>query len=853
MKTSNRLSVLLIEDREDDYLLVKGLLELASFTVFTLHRIDSFDAGIEAAARSGCDACLLYSRIEGRSGLEFLNEANAKGCNAPVILLTNDESSRSCLAAFQAGAADCIDKDRTDAEALERSITHAVERRRAEWEFRHHAGMLAKTVGEQSAQLREANRLLAEEARRREEAELALKASDEKLTSLIESTWDIVFTLTPEGVVESLNSAFERTLGWRAGEWIGRDAFELIRQEDRKDFREFLGKICEGEAVHPIQARLRTCPDSSKAFEFSLAAQVPGNPRRLICRAREVPVAPRPDTQTVEENALLKNVLESLPYPCYVIDAEDFSILLANSAAVSGGLPAGTRCHDFFHRSPVPCKGEKYNCPLLEIKQSKRPIVLEHVHSDQNGVRHIEIRAYPILDENGAVSKIVEYCLDITDRKEMEENLRLAREELEHRVELRTAELASANMALQYEIAERRRVEAALRFDEKRLEALLQLSRMAWTSEMEIAEYVLEQEVRLTRSKIGSIGFLDEDEKVFTLRAWSGEVREHCGILRTSAHFEIENSGIWADAVRRRAPVIVNGYSTEGRTGPGLPPDHMPIERFMSIPVIDGNRITALAMVANKERDYDQSDVRQLTLLMDGMWKLIEHNRSLKALKESENLAGIGSALSVVAHDIKTPLIAIGGFARLVQSHLGKDHRDWEKMEIILSETTRLEKMVKDMLDFSKPLALEVSAEEIGALIDECFEITNTLAQAKGIELRSVVPTRIPPVHLDRSRMKQALINLLTNAIQASPDGETVAVRSRVKDTDLVVEVIDAGCGIPAIVRKNIFSPFFTTKKEGTGLGLSIVRKIVEAHRGKVDILDNVGNGITFRIMLPIR
>ncbi len=119
-----------------------------------------------------------------------------------------------------------------------------------------------------------------------------------------------------------------------------------------------------------------------------------------------------------------------------------------------------------------------------------------------------------------------------------------------------------------------------------------------------------------------------------------------------------------------------------------------------------GERITAVAVVANKSDDYDQSDLRQLTLLMDGMWKLIQRERSIKALKDAENLAGIGRALSGVAHDMKTPLIAIGGFAKQVQRHISKTHPDWGKMEIVLSETERLEKMVEDMLDFSKPLHL---------------------------------------------------------------------------------------------------------------------------------------------------
>ncbi len=849
MQTNNRLSVLLIEDNEADCLRVRSLLSDALFTTFSVDWVQSYEAGLEAARRPGHDVYLLAYPLGGRTGMELLSEVNSRGCDAPVIVLAGAGGTGGYFPALQAGAADWLPKDAISADALERSIRFAVGRKQAERELKGQRDSLARIVEQKTAELEQANQRLAGTSHESESAAFARKGYEEVCGDLGERSRDIVLTMSTDGIILSVNPAFERTIGWAAGEWTGRNISGLIHRDDLKPLMDRLARVLGGERLVPVEVRAHCRSGTWKVLGFRSAFSNREDPSLLTCTAHAIHDAGEASTRP---SGFLQSVLESLPYPCYVLDAEDFSILMHNSAAAPENLPRGIKCHALFHNSTTPCTGQDHECPFEEIRLSKKAIVTRHVHVHEGEARHVEIRGYPVLDEHGAVSLIIEYCLDVTDKEAMEENLAKAREELERRVELRTAELASANAALQKEIAERRRMEEALRFDEKRLEALLQLSQMTLTSEMEIAEYVLEQDVRLTRSKIGSIGFLDEDEKVFTLRAWSREVKQQCATLQTPAHFEIENSGIWADAVRSHSPVIVNEYARATSGHEGLPFGHIPLERFMSIPVMDGSRIAALAIVANKEVDYDQSDVRQLTLLMDGMWKLIERNRSFKVLKESENLAGIGSALSGVAHDIKTPLIAIGGFARMVQSHLGKGHRDWGKMEIILNETTRLEKMVKDMLDFSKPLTLDASDEEMTALIDECFELTGPLAQAKSIELRSIVSTRLPPVHLDRSRMKQVLLNLLTNAIQASPEGETVAVRSRIKGSDLVVEVIDAGCGIPAVLRKNVFSPFFTTKKEGTGLGLSIVRKIVEAHRGRVDILDNAGNGITFRIILPI-
>ena len=133
----------------------------------------------------------------------------------------------------------------------------------------------------------------------------------------------------------------------------------------------------------------------------------------------------------------------------------------------------------------------------------------------------MEVHGHPIFDDDGEVSKIIEYCLDITARKEVEEKLRKAHDSLEISVQKRTEELASTNRALRKEIAERKRIEEALRLDESRLEALLHLSQVPWGSRKEITDYAIEQQVKLTRSKTGSIGFLDEDEKTLTWVAGS--------------------------------------------------------------------------------------------------------------------------------------------------------------------------------------------------------------------------------------------------------------------------------------------------------------------------------------------
>ena len=232
-------------------------------------------------------------------------------------------------------------------------------------------------------------------------------------------------------------------------------------------------------------------------------------------------------------------------------------------------------------------------------------------------------------------------------------------------------------------------------------------------------------------------------------------------------------------------------------------------------------------------------------------------------LREAEKMAAMGKAISGVAHDMKTPLIAIGGFTNLVLTKLEKisscerDFPDFrlqarEKLAIVVKETSRLEAMVKDMLDFARPLELQRTVVDINELIKECLEVVNDVAQERNVKLERHSSQEQLFISLDASRIKQVVINLLINAVQASSAGTTVIISSRIDRRDLIIDVLDCGCGIPPNKREEIFMPFVTTKKEGTGLGLPIVKKIVEAHGGQVQIIDNK-DGLTFRVIFGIQ
>lgn len=178
-----------------------------------------------------------------------------------------------------------------------------------------------------------------------------------------------------------------------------------------------------------------------------------------------------PDIKNAE---LLSHAIEALPLPFYIIDVNNYRIEHANSATFKfGPITELTTCYQLTHKRNTPCKGPEHACPLNEVKNNRKPVILEHVHYDTNNEpRNCELHAYPIIDNNGQVTRIIEFSLDITERKKAEAALNQAREALEQRVHFRTVELEKTNDLLRIEISERKKTEEQLINYQQRLRSL---------------------------------------------------------------------------------------------------------------------------------------------------------------------------------------------------------------------------------------------------------------------------------------------------------------------------------------------------------------------------------------------
>ena len=223
-------------------------------------------------------------------------------------------------------------------------------------------------------------------------------------------------------------------------------------------------------------------------------------------------------------------------------------------------------------------------------------------------------------------------------------------------------------------------------------------------------------------------------------------------------------------------------------------------------------------------------------------------------LIQGEKMAILGEMSASIAHELRNPLVPIGGFAERLARLAPEGSREQEYSEIITREVRRMEEMLSNILAFSKQQMLCFTDCLITEVIEEALALEAEALALSGIEIVREIDEALPVIRCDDQKLRQVLINLITNSRQAMTEGGTLTLRARrgtLRGEEAVeVEVEDRGGGISREVLRNIFSPFFTTKEKGTGLGLSISHRIIEHHRGEIEV-KNRERGVVFIIRLP--
>ena len=206
-----------------------------------------------------------------------------------------------------------------------------------------------------------------------------------------------------------------------------------------------------------------------------------------------------------------------------------------------------------------------------------------------------------------------------------------------------------------------------------------------------------------------------------------------------------------------------------------------------------------------------------------------------------------------MAHEVKNPINAIVLHLQLLQGKLRQVDPDTRRhMDIIGNEIHRLDRVVEILVDFTRPRDLHLEETDLRRLLEDSVQLAGPDAARHGVIISCNLPSEPMTVKVDTDFIKQAVLNVVLNGVQAMPDGGKLTVSARRDDDMVVTEIQDQGTGIPRDAQEKIFELYFTTKKEGTGIGLAQTYQILQWHYGSVDFESVEGEGTTFRLRLPL-
>jgi two-component system sensor histidine kinase HydH len=292
---------------------------------------------------------------------------------------------------------------------------------------------------------------------------------------------------------------------------------------------------------------------------------------------------------------------------------------------------------------------------------------------------------------------------------------------------------------------------------------------------------------------------------------------------------------------------------------------------FFAVPLIVKDRATGVIVVDNQAsgRPLESEPLHALQMLATHAALVLENahlystieanNRELLLIRErmleSDRLAALSGLASGMAHEIRNPLVSIGGFARRIAKQVEASSPLRGYVEVIQEEVTRLEKLLREILDFTGENLSYYGDHDLTKLIEDTLVLVQRDLDANKIQVKKEYAD-LPRLHCDDRQMKQVFYNLFQNASQAMPHGGTLTIRTyRMEKPDGLYEaaaISDTGGGIPMEVLHNIFNPFFSTKDYGTGLGLAIAQRIVSRHYGQIEVNNEIGKGVTFIVTLPV-
>lgn len=554
---------------------------------------------------------------------------------------------------------------------------------------------------------------------------------------------------------------------------------------------------------------------------------------------------------------ILDNILNLLDAGFAILDKELHIIWVNERLRSMLNLnydPVGKTCREVYN---CECKDTK-NCSVLKaLTSGKRQFSEIQLITERGERKYIQNISSPMKEDNEDINYLLKISLDITAKEEKFQQLSLLR---------KLAELMQGTLQtdkLLRLILTCVTAGTALGFNRARL-FLIDKEKNVIFGKMAVGPSSWEEANKIWSEIANKYEILEELIKA-SEDTYRDDTPLHM-ITRLMAYTLTDVKEIIVKCVKEKKPIL----ERDAYNNPNIN------KNFVNM--IEANEFVCVPLVAKEEavgvicadNFYSKSpitgeNVKLLSTFANHAALAIESANAYKELKEkvkqlkdaqerlirSERLAVMGNMAAYIAHEIRNPLVTIGGFARSILRTFNKDEKIEKDVGVIVEEVNRLEKILANIMDFSRPVESVKLVSQINEILENTCSLMEPYLNSGHIQLTKTFGSNIPKIVVDTAQLKQVFLNIIKNAVESMNRGGKLTIET-LKESDYVkINIMDTGEGMTAEILQNIFVPFFTTKVDGTGVGLAVSQKIIDDHGGHIEVKSELQSGTTFSIYLP--
>lgn len=396
----------------------------------------------------------------------------------------------------------------------------------------------------------------------------------------------------------------------------------------------------------------------------------------------------------------------------------------------------------------------------------------------------------------------------------------------------------------------------------ERLKRLYKISQSMQTLNLDkILHLILEGVTKSIGFDRARLYLVDEKEK--TLRCKMAVGVEKDNIKDITLPLE-EGSSIAARAVIEKKPYVIHDALNDSRVNLELKM-RFNLKSFAAVPLIGKEKVWGVITADNlySEKKITDAQVEALITFANQAGLAIENASMYERLKkssqeleeqllQSSKLAALGQLSAGIAHELRNPLTSIRVLFNSIAGMAGQSGNLKSDVEVIESEIERMNGIIKQFLDFSRPGFLCISNVNVNNIIEETLNLIAYELKEREISVSKIFEQRAPEINADGEKLKQVFLNIILNSMHAMPEGGKLTIKTALEEGYIKVSIKDTGNGIPDEIKDKLFEPFFTTRQEGLGLGLCITKRIVDNHKGTIKIDSDIVKGTTVVIKLPL-